>query len=85
MIHMLYDVYVRLSPAFSLFSPSKLKSFSLDHPSAFWDRRRYYETYVRYVVLFVFLIFPSRFGSSKKLHPDREDFSLTLPFKMIAL
>lgn len=23
---------------------------SLDHPSAFLDRRRYYETYVRYVV-----------------------------------
>lgn len=43
-----------LSPAFSLCSllPFSFltKMLSLNHPSAFLDRRRYYETYVRYVV-----------------------------------
>ncbi len=54
MIHILYNIYVRLSPPFSLCSllPFSFltKMLSLNHPSAFLDRRRYYETYVRYVV-----------------------------------
>lgn len=55
MFHILYDIYVILSPPFSLCSLLLPFSFltellSLDHPSAFLDRRRYYETYVRYVV-----------------------------------
>lgn len=54
MIHILYDIYVTLSPPFSLCSllPFSFltKMLSLNHPSAFLDRRRYYETYVRYVV-----------------------------------
>lgn len=55
MFHILYDIYVMLFPPFSLCSlllPFSFltKMLSLDHPSAFLDRRRYYETYVRYVV-----------------------------------
>lgn len=55
MFHILYDIYVTLSPPFSLcFLPRPFsfltKMLSLNHPSAFLDRRRYYETYVRYVV-----------------------------------
>lgn len=51
----LYDIYVALPPPFylcSLLLPFSFltKMLSLDHPSAFLDRRRYYETYVRYVV-----------------------------------
>lgn len=56
MLHILYDIYVRLSPPFSFCSLPLPFSFltkmlSLNHPSAFLDRRRYYETYVRYVVI----------------------------------
>ena len=56
MLHILYDIYVTPSLPFSLCSllPSSLltKMLSLNHASAFLDRRRYYETYVRYVVFF---------------------------------
>lgn len=40
---------------------------SLNHPSAFLDRRRYYETYVRYVVF-------SRFGTSCMSQQQKGDF-----------
>lgn len=40
---------------------------SLNHPSAFLDRRRYYETYVRYVVF-------SRFGTSSMSQQQKGDF-----------
>ena len=53
MFHILYDIYVMLSLPFSLCSlllfSFLTKMLSLNHPSALWDRRRYYETYVRYV------------------------------------
>lgn len=75
MIHILCDIYVTLSPAFSLSSllPYSFltKMLSLNHSSAFLDRRRYYETYVRYVV------FP-RFGSSSMSHQQKEDFTFSL-------
>lgn len=55
----------------SIFLPGSFLTeiLSLDHPSAFLDRRRYYETYVRYVVLFVclFLIPSPKLGSSKNV------------------
>lgn len=71
MIHILYDIYVTLSPPFSLcfLLPYSFltEMLSLNHPSAFLDRRRYYETYVRYVVF-------TRFGTSSMSQQQKEDF-----------
>lgn len=56
MVHIPYDIYVSHSPhPFLCVLPSPptpslvTKMLSLNHPSALLDRRRYYETYVRYV------------------------------------
>jgi hypothetical protein len=53
MLHILYDKCMPLMGSlFPLFSPPILlpnKMLSLNHLSAFLDKRRYYETYVRYV------------------------------------
>lgn len=46
MIYMSLFLHAVAPPSFSLLT----KMLSLNHPSAFFDRRRYYETYVRYVV-----------------------------------
>lgn len=56
-LYILYDICVyHSSSLFPCFSPPFSLSFltemlSLNHLSAFWNRRRYYETYIRYVTL----------------------------------